>query len=64
MGVATAFTDQPEDSDFQQYPFPMDKVDDAASVVRMNPVVGGRTADGAGLLFRAEGIHVGIKQNF
>lgn len=64
MGVAAAFTDQPEDSDFQHYPFPMDKVDDVASVVSMNAAVGGRTADRAGFLFRAEGTHVGIKQNF
>lgn len=64
MGVAAAFTDQPEDSDFQYNPFPMDKVDDTASVVSMNTAVGGRTTDGTGLPFRAERSHVGIKQNF
>ena len=42
----------------------MDKIDDTASIVRMDMAVAGGTAEGAGLPFRAEGSHVGLEQNF
>ena len=64
MGVPAAFTDQPKDSDLQCDGFSMDKVDDAATVVSVDPAVGRGSADGAGLPLRAERIHVGIKQSF
>lgn len=64
VGVSTAFTDQPENRDFLYNGFPVYKVDNAASIVTMNPAVERGSANGADFLFWAEGIHVGIKQNF
>ncbi len=64
MGVPAAFADQPEDRDFLYNGLPMDKIDDAAAIVRMDMAVAGGTANGAGLRFRAEGSHVGLEQNF
>lgn len=61
MGVPAAITDQPEDSDFLHNGFPLDKVDDAAAIVSMDPAAQGGTADGAGFPLGPEGIHVGIK---
>lgn len=42
----------------------MDKIDDAAAIVRMDMAVAGGTADGAGLPFEAERSHIGLEQNF
>ena len=64
MGVPAAFADQPEDRDFLYDGFPMDKIDDAAAIVRMDMAVAGGTADGAGLPFGAERSHIGLEQNF
>ena len=64
MGVPAAFADQPEDRDFLYNGFPMDKIDDAAAIVRMDMAVAGGTADGAGLPFGAERSHIGLEQNF
>jgi hypothetical protein len=64
MGVPAAFADQPEDRDFLCDGFPMDKIDDAAAIVRMDMAVAGGTADGAGLPFGAERSHIGLEQNF
>lgn len=64
VGVPTASTDQPEDSDLLYDRLSMDKVDDAAAIVGMDPAVKRGTADGAGLSIRMKGSHVGVKQNF
>ena len=64
VGVAAAFTDQPEDSDFLYDRFSMDKVDDTAAIVSMDPAGKRGTADGAGLPLGMEGIHVRLEQNF
>lgn len=53
MGMPAASTDQPQDSDLQCNGFSMDKVDDTAWVVSVDPAVGRGAADGAGLSFRA-----------
>ena len=64
MGVPAAFADQPEDRDLLYDGLSMDKINDAAAVVSMDVAVARGTADGAGLLPRAEGIHVGLEQDF
>ena len=64
MGVPAAFADQPEDRDLLYDGLPMDKINDAAAIVSMDMAVARGTADGAGLLPGAEGIHVGLEQDF
>ena len=64
MSVPAAFTKHPEDSNLLDDRFSVDKINDAAAIVSMNPAVGRRAADRTCFSLRAKGIHVRIEQNF
>lgn len=64
MGMSTALAGQTEDSNFCSDGNPADKVNDPAPIIGMNLAIERGATDRTGLLFRAECIHVGIKQNF
>lgn len=64
MGMPTALAGQTEDSNLCSDGYPADKVNDPAPIIGMNLAIERGTTDRTSLLFRAECIHVGIKQNF
>ena len=64
MGMSTALAGQTEDSNFCSDGYPADKINDPAPIIGMDLAIERRATDRTGLLFWAECIHVGIKQNF
>ena len=64
MGMSTALAGQTKDSHFCSDGYPTDKVNDPASIIGMDLAMERGATVRTGLLFRAECIHVGIKQNF
>lgn len=64
MGMATTATDQAEDGYFRKDGDAMDKVDDSASIIRMDMAVPGGATGGAGLELRPERGHIGIEKGF
>ncbi len=64
MGMSTALSGQTEDSNFCSDGYPADKINDPAPIIGMDLAIERRATDRTGLLFWAECIHVGIKQNF
>lgn len=64
MGMITAVTEDPEDTQVILFVLPCPEINDGTPVVVMYVAVSGASTDGTGLQLRLKMIHVGIKKRF